>query len=686
MNRCNPSFAFRGFALLIAAFVSTAACAQSNLLLNPGFESGTEFPDHWIAWGDGSYIWQTGDAHAGSRSMNLGGTTFALLYQRIPGSPGVPYVVRVWAKRFTPTATGTFKLEFHDAAQQILAQHPVTFTASDDWSEFTFAQTAPADTAYVTATVVGEAGGMVLFDDVSLSVANAEPATLGFDLTRPLHRFDGFGAMIWGYGSDDHYPGLLINRARALAELNIKYVRIENHAESATWPDMQATRAVTDALGIQWLYMIWSAPTNCVDAYGRLRDDRIGVFAAWWAAHVDDLYSHNIPVEYIELMNEPDSNGVWSTGITATQYNLLARQTRAALDAYDGDGGTNDLTGVGIAGPGLAAMDASPAYIAALDDAGVASLAAWSSHSWGIVDSCGPACIQYHWPNFGDAADARESDLPKFISEYATHETTFFGQTYPNADNYGSWNDQHVFPYYSVTNCLPYAVRVYGNTLALLNNGANAPFIWQLIDEPSEVNPPGYTGTLRKSWGLLDLWGQPKPIYDALRTLYPKIPIGASTLEPFETDGLLYAGAYLKDNHVVVGIANDSGVDRDALLHLSGSAHIEIVETLAFVPDHVGDPSIGDPDVGQIIERELTVSPAQEITISLPAVSTLTIVCDVAQIAGDLDLDGDVDLNDLAQLLGHYGTAGMDYRDGDVDHDGDVDLSDLAELLGNYGT
>jgi hypothetical protein len=53
---------------------------------------------------------------------------------------------------------------------------------------------------------------------------------------------------------------------------------------------------------------------------------------------------------------------------------------------------------------------------------------------------------------------------------------------------------------------------------------------------------------------------------------------------------------------------------------------------------------------------------------------------------GDLDSDNDIDIADLAQLLGSYGeTAGMTYYDGDLDGDGDVDLADLAELLGVYG-
>ncbi|MBU0618046.1 MAG: hypothetical protein KKI02_10040, partial [Planctomycetes bacterium] len=59
---------------------------------------------------------------------------------------------------------------------------------------------------------------------------------------------------------------------------------------------------------------------------------------------------------------------------------------------------------------------------------------------------------------------------------------------------------------------------------------------------------------------------------------------------------------------------------------------------------------------------------------------------DLPPCRGDLDGDRDVDLADLAELLGHYGmTSGANGTDGDMDCDGDVELSDLAELLGVYG-
>ncbi|MBU0616969.1 MAG: hypothetical protein KKI02_04575, partial [Planctomycetes bacterium] len=53
---------------------------------------------------------------------------------------------------------------------------------------------------------------------------------------------------------------------------------------------------------------------------------------------------------------------------------------------------------------------------------------------------------------------------------------------------------------------------------------------------------------------------------------------------------------------------------------------------------------------------------------------------------GDLDGDLDVDLADLATLIGNYGmTSGASGTDGDMDCDGNVDLSDLGALLARYG-
>lgn len=55
------------------------------------------------------------------------------------------------------------------------------------------------------------------------------------------------------------------------------------------------------------------------------------------------------------------------------------------------------------------------------------------------------------------------------------------------------------------------------------------------------------------------------------------------------------------------------------------------------------------------------------------------------ELPGNLDHDDDVDLSDLATLLGHFGTIDGNPDHGDIDSDGDIDLSDLAILLSHFG-
>lgn len=54
---------------------------------------------------------------------------------------------------------------------------------------------------------------------------------------------------------------------------------------------------------------------------------------------------------------------------------------------------------------------------------------------------------------------------------------------------------------------------------------------------------------------------------------------------------------------------------------------------------------------------------------------------------GDVNSDGDVNLQDLATLLAHFGTlSGATLADGDLDGNGTVDLADLAILLAHFGS
>jgi hypothetical protein len=438
----------------------------------------------------------------------------------------------------------------------------------------------------------------------------------------------GFGAQIWGHGPDENYPDLLEIRRKALSELNIKYVRIDNRSQGATWEEMKQTRAMADEVGIKWVYMTWGAPGK-YSSEGKLVD--IEGFADWWVTEVKDLYDHGIETEYIELMNEPDSRGWWSTGITGEQFNSLVKLLRPKLDAA----GFGD---VGIVGAGPSNIWASRRYSEAFDSEGASAMAAWSTHAWGGDTprnaKPGGSALESMMKMFVEPTEKLNPSIPKFVTEYATHARRFGGVEYPHCDRYGEWDPDKVFPYYSATNTMGYAVRVYENTLALLNSGANAPFLWQAIDEPTETNPPGYGDRKRKSWGALDLWGRPKPVFGALKTLYPKIPIGARVVvSPDQSANALYAGAYISGNRVVVGISNNTESEKSSTLQFDHApAGLKIVEAIAFEQSYWGDAEKGDPDAGRTVNRTLTLGPGgageYAIEVALPANSTLTIVLD----------------------------------------------------------
>lgn len=674
------------FVWMLGWLMPACPAAAANLLANAGFEQhDAGWPTDFAGWGHMESIVaaeQGLTAHGGGRvlrGVDVYGDAYHAggVHQFVPAAPGQIFRTQcyVYHHASLPLTGGSslwIKLEFKDAGGTILASHAAqVMDAAEPFGTWRLAEgpeaAAPTGTASAGVVLVflqpnATDSGAGFFDDALLERVDCDLVT--FDLRTRGPAFAGFGAQLWGYC---YNPA---QQYQALHDLNIRHVRIER--ESASWTQMQTTRQMCEQLGIDWTYMIWEAPTAFVDAQHRLLDAQLPTFAQWWAAQVNDLHDHDVAVEYIELMNEPDSGGQWSTGISPAQYSALVQQVRTALDAYG-------LTDVRIVGPGTSNLANAVDYLGALDAAGVAAHDVWSAHGWGTYDSCGPACIQAAWSDFADAAGTRDPNLPQFVTEYATHARTWFGVTYPDADDYGDWDANAVFPYYSVTNTMPYAVRVYGNTLGLLNAGANAVYIWQLIDFPSAVEEVG------KAWGLLDLWGNPKPVYGALETLFPEIPVGAAALAGAGVVSDVQCGAYVCGNRVVIGLANETQSPRIAAVRLTNAACVQVLSATAFVPSYTGDPALGEPDIGVAESRDDVAFDANfELHVTLPALSTLTIVATVTSSATDLDGDGSVSAGDLLML--EECLAGPDVQRepacacSDLDGDMDVDLGEYVLL------
>lgn len=116
------------------------------------------------------------------------------------------------------------------------------------------------------------------------------------------------------------------------------------------------------------------------------------------------------------------------------------------------------------------------------------------------------------------------------------------------------------------------------------------------------------------------------------------------------------------------------------------------------MPPIAGDPSNNpsqpfDPDLIAAFDYARFARPVVPDSIN-PATATaeqlLSFLGDHAtpppRVAGDMDLDGDVDGEDAALFAGAFGTTtGALWTDGDFDGDGAATLADLARLQANLG-
>ncbi len=386
---------------------------------------------------------------------------------------------------------------------------------------------------------------------------------LEFDLQHEVGPFEGIGANV-----PISFYSRRMKVLQTFNDLGIKYIRVKR--EDDNWDDILALRASTSRLGIKWIYSLDAIPAQFLDDYGKLTD--LNGFAGWWAEEVDELLYQDVPADYIELLDVPDVLRGDSLALSSDLYNDLIHATRRELDL-------RNFQNVAIVGPGLS----SPEYrgnmetwYMDLDQAGFDILSFWSVQNWENRHESGQ--VGHALNSFFDYLDKIESRKPLLVSAFATSETKFNEIQYPDPNQYDVLGNLNTFEtyYYSATFTLPYALRVYSNTLDLLKHKQVIPFLYQLYDAPSDVKYK------KRSWGLLDLNGGEKPVFLLLSKMMKRIPKNSVIIKNLQAsqDGL-NALTFANQDEVLVTVLNESLKEKSVQVSLRGGRRkLEIKEAL----------------------------------------------------------------------------------------------------------
>nr|MDO8108744.1 hypothetical protein [Candidatus Sigynarchaeota archaeon] len=399
------------------------------------------------------------------------------------------------------------------------------------------------------------------------------------------HEVLGFGANVWN--GDGRIHGLV-------HDLNFKFVRMfyggaDCPANVSGWMRADfdalyaglAQSATIDMLRAHNVSVIVTPgiPGNWLDAGSTFKPEYIQSIAILDGALAGAMSGLGQPPEYMESFNEPD--GSWNGHVLPTDYNAIVKALRAELDF-------RGLQSVKIDGPGLAHVDLGDRdeYVESLDAQGLDAIGAWSLHGWEWTSEvrADPALLRQAFANgFIKSIRARDPGRtrPVLVTEYSTFAFN---------------NDQGI----PDSESIPFAIRVFENTLSFLNGGANGLVYWQGADQAWDPN---------NTWSFLRLNGTGRPVYHAATTLYPKIPTGARVVPVDDQAYGAYTGVFATNTTVVMMLVNRFETSQTITVHAKGIAGALLAEAIGF-------------ENGQVVNKSLSMDLER---ITMPPLSSLTL-------------------------------------------------------------
>ncbi len=368
-----------------------------------------------------------------------------------------------------------------------------------------------------------------------------------FDLAR-THAFSGFGVSTWI--ASPHNP----QRDALLRALNARFVRaslpglipdnqlpdhasvadivalIQRNDNAGTNAGMRQFGGELQGLNIRLHIIFWGIPGPWLRSNGTYHyavTEHLADYANYITGNLLYVKAMGIAPEDVELTNEP--NGVWNTQFTPAQYDQLVTLTRAAMNKAG-------LADWKMEGPGTSNRPAD--FMQELCRTGhIKLLGNYSFHEYDTRDGHEPAGLRVINPSMDDAPPKTVA-----ITEFSSADPKF--SPGPGAPD-NSYNPD-------------FGVSVTGEALQLISDGAGEILVWHLEDLPWMT---GQTGLLGRD-------GRPKPVADALVSVFGLIMPGAAAARPLHPLPEIPLVAFKSGATLTICAVNMRSAPADILLHL----------------------------------------------------------------------------------------------------------------------
>ena len=148
--------------------VTCTPASSSNLVLNSGFESATNF-QNWSNWALSTITTTAGEYRTGSKGAKVDGTTdWAGFGQDVSVSPGQYLTISFWARTTNPGANPIVSYNFFNSAWAELQSIHSTAVTSGTFTKYTMTAVAPPNAAWMQISAATDKGGILYIDDVEV--------------------------------------------------------------------------------------------------------------------------------------------------------------------------------------------------------------------------------------------------------------------------------------------------------------------------------------------------------------------------------------------------------------------------------------------------------------------------------------------------------------------------------------